>query len=224
MRTVRLLAVIALTSCHLDKLLSGAEGAAHTRPPGTGTLQVTAATSGSGPDSVGYTVTVDQASQGIGANATLTFALAAGSHAVMLGRVPNNCAVGDANPRSVTVPAQDTARTTFSVACSLPATHFAFITEPHATEVSLVAFQVQVAAMNDSGEVVAGFTDSVTIALGNNGSPLHNAQLSGTLRVKAVNGIATFNDLSIDQPGTAYTLTASGPKLLAATSTAFDVL
>ena len=224
MRTVRLLALIALASCHLDKLLSGGNGVSAIRPPGTGTLRVTAATSGSGPDSVGYTVTVDQTSQAIGVNSTLTFAIAAGSHAVGLGRVPGNCAVADSNPRTLSVPAQDTARTTFTVACSLPATHFAFITQPHSPETSLQPFQVQVAALNDSGNVVPSFADSITIAIGTNGSLTGNATLSGTKRVRAVNGIATFSDLSIDQPGTGYTLTASGPKLPAVTSNAFDVL
>ncbi|HZI20894.1 MAG TPA: hypothetical protein VFD76_00210 [Gemmatimonadales bacterium] len=224
MRTVRLLALIALASCHLDKLLGGGNGAASKGPPGTGMLRVTAATSGSGPDSVGYTLSVDQASQGIGVNATLTLGVAAGTHAVALGRVPSNCAVGDANPRSVTVPAQDTARTTFSVACSLPATHYTFLTQPHSPQESLQPFQVQVAALDDSGNVVPSFTDSLTIAIGTDGSLTQNATLSGTKRVKAVNGIATFSDLSIDQPGTGYTLTASGPKLPAVTSSPFDVL
>ena len=100
------------------------------------------------------------------------------------------------------MPAQDTARTTFSVTCTLPATQLAFVTQPPSPQVSLQPFQVQVAALNDSGHVVPSFSDSITIALGTNGSLTGNATLSGTKRVRAVNGIATFTDLSIDQPGT----------------------
>jgi hypothetical protein len=47
--------------------------------------------------------------------------------------------------------------------------------------------------------------------------------LSGTVRVAAVGGVATFSNLSIDRAGAGYTLGASSGSLQAATSTGFDV-
>jgi len=41
--------------------------------------------------------------------------------------------------------------------------------------------------------------------------------------VTVVNGVATFSDLSIDQPGNAYTLAASAVGLPSAQSTPFNI-
>jgi hypothetical protein len=82
---------------------------------------------------------------------------------------------------------------------------------------------VQVAVVDDQGNTVLGFTGSVTIALEHDGSPFQNAHLSGTRVVNVVNGIATFADLSIDEPGMGYTLRATANPLTGATSTPFNV-
>ena len=63
-------------------------------------------------------------------------------------------------------------------------------------------------------------TANVTVALGTNPA---GGTLSGTTTVAAVNGVATFSDLSLDKVGTGYTLTASSGTLTAATSNAFDI-
>src|SRR6185437_13895068 len=47
--------------------------------------------------------------------------------------------------------------------------------------------------------------------------------LSGTATVAAVNGVATFSGLSIDQVGSGYTLAATSAGLIGAASAAFDV-
>ena len=47
--------------------------------------------------------------------------------------------------------------------------------------------------------------------------------LSGTTTVAAVNGVATFSNLSINKVGTGYTLTATSGALTSATSDAFDI-
>src|SRR5439155_1634186 len=70
------------------------------------------------------------------------------------------------------------------------------------------------------GNVVTGSTASVTVAIGTNPS---SGTLSGTATVSAVNGVATFSNLSIDKAGTGYTLTASSTGLTGATSTAFNI-
>jgi len=88
----------------------------------TGTLTVTASTTGSNLDPDGYTVTLDgnaSTSQPLATNGgTATFnAVAAGSHSVALSGVATNCAVSGPNPQSVTVPAGGTASASFTVTC-----------------------------------------------------------------------------------------------------------
>src|SRR5205823_5671224 len=56
-----------------------------------------------------------------------------------------------------------------------------------------------------------------------NGGVLGDGQLTGTADVAAVNGIATFANLRIDQIGRGYTLTATASPLAADTSDAFDI-
>src|SRR5437879_5876931 len=88
----------------------------------TGTLTVTASTTGSNLDPDGYTVTLDgnaSTSQPLATNGgTATFnAVAAGSHSVALSGVATNCTVSGPNPQSVTVPAGGTASASFTVTC-----------------------------------------------------------------------------------------------------------
>ncbi|HKE91887.1 MAG TPA: hypothetical protein VKB45_16250, partial [Gemmatimonadales bacterium] len=67
---------------------------------------------------------------------------------------------------------------------------------------------------------VRGATDRVTIAIGANPT---GGTLRGTTTVKAVYGIASFKDLSIDQTGDRYTLVASSGALPSVTSEVFGV-
>ena len=80
---------------------------------------------------------------------------------------------------------------------------------------------VAVSIEDAQGNVVASATNSVSIAIGTNPS---GGTLSGTLSVAAVNGVATFSNLSINKLGTGYTLAASATGLTGATSSAFNVL
>ncbi len=94
------------------------------------------------------------------------------------------------------------------------ATHLIFITEPSNTPPgTIITPPVRVAAVDDQDQIVTGFSGTISIAIGRNGSLL-NPHLSGTTNdVPVVNGVATFPDLSIDQPGIDYTLVAhtAGP-------------
>lgn len=105
------------------------------------------------------------------------------------------------------------------------ATHLGFTVQPSSTMLpgQTITPAVQVAVLDDQGNTVTGFTGTVTLSLGHDGSLLGNARLSGTLTVNVVNGVATFNDLSVDQPGMGYTLKASASNLTAGTSGAFNV-
>jgi alpha-tubulin suppressor-like RCC1 family protein len=60
----------------------------------------------------------------------------------------------------------------------------------------------------------------LTVALGANPS---GGTLSGNATVNARDGVATFNGLSVDRPGSGYTLTAAASGLAAATSSSFTV-
>src|SRR6185437_6235808 len=101
------------------------------------------------------------------------------------------------------------------------ATQLVFGTQPGTTVAGhQISPAVKVRALDALGNQVPGFTANVTIALGTNPG---NATLSGTTPVAAVNGVATFFDLSLNKTGTGYTLTASGGGLGPVTSTAFDI-
>ena len=104
-----------------------------------------------------------------------------------------------------------------------PPLHLAFTVQPSTTlPFTTMSPPVQVAALDAYGNPVPSFTGSMTIAIGHNGGMLMPGTLSGTKTVSAVNGVATFSDLSIDQLGHGYTLvvTASG---LNAESTPFNI-
>jgi MYXO-CTERM domain-containing protein len=70
------------------------------------------------------------------------------------------------------------------------------------------------------GNPSIGATDAVTLALGNNP---RSGTLSGTKTVNAVNGVATFSDLTIDRAAQGYTLQANSGSLPPAMSSAFTV-
>jgi hypothetical protein len=82
---------------------------------------------------------------------------------------------------------------------------------------------VQVAIVDALGNRVTSFNGQVTIAIGHNGGTVFPGTLSGTRTVNAVNGVATFADLSIDQLGTGYTLVASVPNVFTAESSPFNI-
>ncbi len=101
-----------------------------------------------------------------------------------------------------------------------PATNLAFIAQPATTLAgAVIAPPVQVAARDSTG-TTSGYSGPVTIAFGSN---LSGALLGGTLTVNAVNGVATFANLTVSKAGTGYTLSATSTGLVSATSAAFDV-
>src|SRR5207247_1272440 len=102
------------------------------------------------------------------------------------------------------------------------ATQLVFGTQPSTTVANrLITPAVKVRALDALGNLVPSFTGSVTVALGANPG---GSTLSGTTTVAAVNGVATFVDLSLNKTGTGYTLTASVSGFTSATSTAFDII
>ena len=80
---------------------------------------------------------------------------------------------------------------------------------------------VRVAIEDSLGVIVQGATDSVTLDLDANPG---GAILAGALTVAAVDGIASFPDVSLDKPGASYTFAAKSGALTGATSARFTVV
>ncbi|MGE5168292.1 MAG: hypothetical protein ACM3KT_06715, partial [Deltaproteobacteria bacterium] len=80
---------------------------------------------------------------------------------------------------------------------------------------------VTVQVQDANGNVVTGSTASITLAIGTNPG---SSTLGGTATTNAVNGVATFSNLSLNKVGTGYTLTAASTGLTGATSNAFNIV
>ncbi|HEV2750067.1 MAG TPA: hypothetical protein VGV12_06025, partial [Gemmatimonadales bacterium] len=80
---------------------------------------------------------------------------------------------------------------------------------------------VKVRAQDAAGNKATGFAASVTIVLKRNPG---GSTLAGTTTVTAVNGVATFFDLSLDKADTGYAFEASSYPLPSITSATFDVV
>ncbi len=105
-----------------------------------------------------------------------------------------------------------------------PATQLRFTVQPTNTLLlQTISPAVEVTALDAQGNPVSGFTGTITIAIGHDASLLGNAVLSGTLSVTAVNGVARFSTLSIDEIGLGYTLRATAAGLTSAESGPFNV-
>jgi hypothetical protein len=102
-------------------------------------------------------------------------------------------------------------------------TKLSFTTQPVGA-LSGVTFSTQpVLAIQDAGgDTVTSSTAAVTLSI-TSGTGTAGAILSGTTTVYAVDGVASFVDLSIAQVGSDYTLTATSGGLTDATSTSFTV-
>src|SRR5207249_4290355 len=81
----------------------------------------------------------------------------------------------------------------------------AFTQQPQTTAAGTAIAPVQVVALDNAGRTVTTFTGPITISLDANpgGDPL------SPRTVNAVNGLATFSNLSIDVAGNGYTLIAT---------------
>jgi len=101
------------------------------------------------------------------------------------------------------------------------ATHLAFTVQPSNTGARLVISPaVVVVAQNTSGNADTTYTNSVTVTIGANPG---GGTLSGTSTVVSSHGVATFSNLSLNNAGTGYTLTAAAPLLTSATSATFNI-
>src|SRR5437016_3336211 len=103
-----------------------------------------------------------------------------------------------------------------------PAAKLAFTVQPSNAAVgAAITPALQVGVQDAQGNTVTTATTSVTVAIGTNPA---SGTLSGATTVAAVNGVATFANLSINNLGTGYTLTASATTLTGASSGSFNVI
>jgi galactose oxidase-like protein/Big-like domain-containing protein len=89
-------------------------------PPGTGTLKITASTTGDEPDGDGYTVQLDaERAEVIGSAGALTRpGVAAGTHSVLLAGIAPNCTVAGDNPSTASVVEGETTSLIFAITCT----------------------------------------------------------------------------------------------------------
>ncbi len=102
------------------------------------------------------------------------------------------------------------------------ATRLVFSRQPTTTVAGAsISPSVQVTVQDAGGNTVTTSTATITLALDANPG---GGTLSGTLINDAVNGVATFSNLSINRAGTGYSFTAASSGLNGATSTAFTIV
>jgi hypothetical protein len=81
---------------------------------------------------------------------------------------------------------------------------------------------VKVEVVDQFGNTVANAKANITIAITSTANP-GNGTLSGSKTVNTSNGVASFSNLSIDQPGVGYRLTATSRGLGSVTSLHFTI-
>ena len=103
---------------------------------------------------------------------------------------------------------------------ALPAVALAFEVQPSTTAVgTAISPAVKVKAIDAEGNLVTTFAADIALTLAN----ANGASLGGITSVAAVNGVATFSNLSVDKIGSAYKLSAASGSLVTALSGSFIV-
>jgi hypothetical protein len=95
-----------------------------------------------------------------------------------------------------------------------------FFTQPGTSRAGASIAPLRIGALGPGGVVAAAYSGPIWISLGANPT---GATLSGTRHLFAVNGFVTFSGLSIDKPGTGYTLRATAWPLNSITSVPFNI-
>ena len=101
-----------------------------------------------------------------------------------------------------------------------PGSTLAFMAQPTDTLAKATIPTVSVVVQDGNGATVTTTNIPITLAIGINPA---SGTLGGTLTVNATGGVASFGDLSIDQPGMGYTLVATATGLTDATSMPFAI-
>jgi N-acetylneuraminic acid mutarotase len=103
-----------------------------------------------------------------------------------------------------------------------PATKLAFRVQPlDASANQPMTPPIEIRVLDDAGNPAQDFVGSVTVSIGDNAA---GGTLSGTTTQTLSQGMATFRDLTIDRPGSGYTLVAVAPGFNVTKSAAFNVV
>jgi hypothetical protein len=100
------------------------------------------------------------------------------------------------------------------------ASSLAFAAQPFSAVAGRNLGTINVMVQDVNGNTVTGSRADVTLAIGTNPG---DGTLSGTAKVAASSGMATFTYMSVDKAGIGYTLGASSAGLTGATSSSFDI-
>ena len=107
------------------------------------------------------------------------------------------------------------------VTTSQPATHAAIVTQPPGTVGTNTPFTIEVDAEDANNDVDPTYNGLVIVSLGNNPG---DGALTGTLSLNAVNGVATFNNVALTNPGNGYTLNAAAAGISSTTTASFNAV
>jgi hypothetical protein len=196
----------------------------------------TTAISSSTPDPTvaGQPVTVAFSVTGSGGTPTGTVTVGDGTFGCSASVAAGSCAFNPTVAGTRTLTATYSGDATFAPSTSpghsytvqpAAASKLEFTVQPADVTVLSTLSPVSVTAFDPFGNVATGFTDNVTIAIGNDASGLLGpATLGGTLTVAATLGVATFGDLTINRPGIGFTLVVNATGLTGATSNGFTVV
>src|SRR5438046_2899544 len=148
--------------------------AADLLPPLTGSIKVSAPTTGSDVDPNGYTATLDLLqSQSVPTNGSTTFSgVLLGVHAVQLSGVASNCSLNSSNPQTVTLTGSS-ATVSFSVNCSATTGSLTVTTSTTGSNLDPDGYTVTV----DGNQKAIGINNSVTFSGLSPGN--HSVQLNG---------------------------------------------
>ncbi|KPJ58209.1 MAG: hypothetical protein AMJ46_14515 [Latescibacteria bacterium DG_63] len=110
---------------------------------------------------------------------------------------------------------------TFNIT-AVTATKLVFTVQPSDTVAgTTITPAITVEAQDDLGNTDIDYSADISIAILDNPG---GGTLSGTTTVSPSGGVATFSNLSIDNPGVGYTLRATSGSLTEATSEAFNIM
>jgi len=102
-----------------------------------------------------------------------------------------------------------------------PASRLGFLVQPQGGTAGLpLGPAIQVAVQDNIGQTIPGATTSISLSLSDNPG---GATLGGTLTANAVQGVATFADLTLDKVASGYTLRATAAPLSPALSNPFAI-
>ena len=109
----------------------------------------------------------------------------------------------------------------FSITAS-PATQLAIVNQPTSGVLNGSPFDIQIAAEDPNGNVDTNFSGDVTIQLAND--PNGNTALGGTLTVAAIDGVADFKNLTLNEVRQGFTLQATSSGLKTAVTNSFNIV